>query len=274
CRDPLLKQLPVSSQALSLGHRVEIARIEVLVNQSFVRAYGSELNAVGRHLRVVGNAFLPPDKAGQIRGIVGDVREEGLNHAPAPVVYWCMTTAGPDPFYLVRTRSMHPMSAATMLRKKIQEIEPGRSVFNIKPLAECIDEAFAENRMRTGLLVFFAATAISLACVGLYGTLSYSVHVRQREVGLRLALGALRGNIARQFLLQGLRVAAIGSAIGWLLATASSQLLAGMLYGVTPSDVTTLTGVIVFVLLVAAAASLVPAIRAARLDPMHVLREE
>jgi putative ABC transport system permease protein len=274
CRDPLLQDLPASSQGPAAGHRVDISRIEVLVNQSFVQTYSADLAAVGRHLRVLGNAFLAPDKSGEIRGIVGDAREEGMNHAPGPTVYWCMTTSGPDPFYLVRTRSAQPSAAVNMLRARIKEVEPSRSVFDIKPLADCIDEAFAENRMRTVLLAFFASTAIALACVGLYGTLSYSVNVRQREVGLRLALGALRGNIARQFLLQGLRVAAVGSAVGWLLAAGSGRLLAGMLYGVTPTDLTTIASVIVMVLLVAGAASLFPAVRAARLDPMHVLREE
>jgi len=141
-------------------------------------------------------------------------------------------------------------------------------------LEERIDNAFAENRLRTVLLAFFALTAIALACIGLYGTLSYSVNVRQREVGLRLALGALRGQITKQFLLQGLRVTLVGCAAGWVLALASSRILSGMLYGVSPSDILTLSSVILLVIIVAAIASLVPAVRAARLDPMRVLREE
>src|SRR2546429_9431818 len=84
------------------------------------------------------------------------------------------------------------MAMAEILRRKVHEIEPGRSLFAVKPLEEHLDEAFGENRLRTYLLSFFAATALSLACVGLYGTLNYSVMVRRREVGLRLALGALR----------------------------------------------------------------------------------
>ena len=274
CRDPLLEYKSSLSQAPASGHQVDITRIEVLVNRSFAETYGAGSEPVGRHLRVLGSSFLPPDKSGEIRGIVGDAREEGMNHEPTPTVYWCMTTSGPDPFYLVRIRSAQTTNVATMLRKKMKEIEPGRSVFDIKPLADCIDDAFAENRLRTVLLVFFAATAISLACVGLYGTLSYSVNARQREVGLRLALGALRGQIAKQFLVQGLVITAAGCLVGWALAAASGSLLAGMLYGVTPTDAATIASVIAMVLLVAAAASLVPALRAARLDPMRVLREE
>jgi putative ABC transport system permease protein len=166
------------------------------------------------------------------------------------------------------------MAMAKTLRQKIHEIEPARSVFDITPLEGRIDEAFAENRLRTVLLVFFAATAVSLACVGLYGTLSYTVNVRRREVGLRLALGALQGQIVKQFLLQGLGVSFLGCLAGGCLGAAFARLLSGMLYGVSPTDSVTLSSVVLIVLAVAAVASLVPAIRAARVEPMKVLREE
>lgn len=128
--------------------------------------------------------------------------------------------------------------------------------------------------MRTVLLAFFAATAISLACVGLYGTLSYSLTLRRREVGLRLALGAERGEILKQVLLEGAGVAAIGCVAGCLLALAFARTLSGMLYGVTPYDPVTLAVVIAVVMAVAFAASLIPAVRASHVEPMQVLREE
>ncbi len=167
-----------------------------------------------------------------------------------------------------------PMAMAEILRRKVHEIEPGRSLFAVKPLEEHLDEAFGENRLRTYLLSFFAATALSLACVGLYGTLNYSVMVRRREVGLRLALGALREQIVKQFLLQGLRVTLLGCLAGWGLASAFARVLSGMLFGVSPTDAATLSAVIFLVLAVAGAASLVPAIRAAHVEPMQVLHEE
>jgi putative ABC transport system permease protein len=228
------------------------------------------LTAIGRHLKAEGNNFLPE---GEIRGIVGDAREEGMNREPGPTVYWCVSAPLPDPYYLVRTRA-EPMAMAEILRQKIHAIEPARSVFNISPLTEHLDDAFAENRLRTVLLAFFAVTAVSLACVGLYGTLNYSVNVRRREVGLRLALGALRGQIVKQFLLQGLSVSLLGCVAGWGLAAAFTRVLSGMLYGVSPTDAATLSAVVLQVLLVAAVASLVPAIRAARVEPMQVLRDE
>jgi putative ABC transport system permease protein len=163
---------------------------------------------------------------------------------------------------------------AETLRQRIHEIEPARSVYDFAPLEQHFSDALAENRLRTILLSFFAATALSLACVGLYGTLSYNVNIRQREVGLRLALGALRGQIVKQFLWQGLAVCLLGCAAGFALAAASSQVLAGLLYGVSPSDLPTLSTVVLLVLVVAAVASLLPSLRASRVDPMQVLRDE
>src|SRR5437667_11508038 len=127
------------------------------------------------------------------------------------------------------------MAKAEPVRQKIHEIEPARSVFNIAPLTVHLDEAFAENRLRTVLLAFFAATAVSLACVGLYGTLSYSVNIRRREVGLRLALGALQGHIVKQFLLQGLGASFLGCLAVPVLVSAVSRKLSGIVYGVLPT---------------------------------------
>jgi len=234
--------------------------LHALVNRSFVKAYLAGETVIGRQLLPQDSAFLP---SGEIRGEVEDAREEGIDHAPVPTVYWCISAPDPDPMAMTET-----------LRRKIHEIEPGRSVFDIMPLEEHLGDAFADSRLRTVLLTFFAVTAVSLACLGLYGTLSYFVTVRKREIGLRLALGAMRSQIGKHFLLQGLGVSFGGCIAGLGLAAASARLLAGMLYGVSPSDAATWSGVVLIVLAVAAAASLLPALRAARVEPMQVLRDE
>jgi len=269
CREPKFLPSPKSPG----GVRLEADSINVVVNRSFADTYLPGSNIIGRHLQVLGNAFLRPDHAGEIRGIVRDAREEGLNRISGPTVYWCINDPSPDPYYLVRTH-MEPMALAETVRKEVHDIEPTRSVFDIMPLEEHLDDAFAENRLRTILLTFFAVTAVSLTCIGLFGTLSYSVALRRREVGLRLALGALQGQIVKHFLLQGLAVTFLGCVAGWGLASASGRMLSGMLYGVSPSDVVTLSTVVLLMLLVAASAALVPAIRASHVDPMRVLREE
>jgi ABC-type antimicrobial peptide transport system permease subunit len=155
----------------------------------------------------------------------------------------------------------------------MKELEPLRSVYDIAPLAERIDAAFGEGRLLTLLLSLFALTALALACVGLYGTLSYLVGLRRREVGLRIALGALGSDIVRQFLAQGMRVASLACLCGLGLALALRRVVAGLLFGVSATDAATLSGVVVLVLGVSSLASLLPAARAARTEPMRVLRE-
>jgi ABC-type antimicrobial peptide transport system permease subunit len=242
-----------------------------MVNRAFADKYMSGSLAVGHKLSgAVYNDFLPQ---GMIRGVVGDAREEGLNTQPVPTVYSCFSAPDPFPNYLVRVQG-DPMAMAETIRRRIHEIEPSRSVYAFAPLQEHLDEASSENRLRTMLLTIFAATAILLACIGLYGTLSYLGRLRKREVGVRLALGAMRNQIVARFLFQGLRVAVVGCAAGLALGMGLSHFIGSMLYGVSALDPATYGGVILLILLVAGCASLVPALRAARIEPVQVLREE
>jgi len=243
----------------------------ILVNRSFVNRYLDGATVVGRQLSQAEQS--PFALHGTIRGIVADAREQGLNTPPVPTVYACFSAPNPFPNYLVRTQG-DPMAMAETIRRRIHELEPSRSVYGFAPLQQHLDDASTENRLRTTLLSLFAATAVSLACIGLYGTLSYLGRLRQREVGVRLALGALRSQIAAQFLFQGLRVAAIGCLAGLALGLCLSHFLAGMLYGITALDPATYAGVVCLILLVAALASLLPAVRAARIEPVKVLREQ
>lgn len=259
-------QIPVVAGELC---RDQPDAIATMVNRSFANAYLAGLTPIGLHLVQPANRYLLP---GEIRGVVGDARETGLDRAPVPTVYWCAGAHQPGTFFLIQTHGEPRLMAQTM-RRKLQEIEPSRSLYGLTPLTDHISDAYAENRLRTILLSFFAMTAVLLACVGLYGTLSYLVDIRRREVALRLALGASRGQVVQQFLGRGLRVSLLGCVAGLALAAAFARLLSGMLYGVSPADPTTLVGVVVIALGVSALASLLPAIRAARMEPMKTLRE-
>jgi len=242
----------------------------VVVNRTFADSYFHGESVIGHHLQSVSLGYAGP---AEIVGIAGDARETGLDRAPVPTAYWCAPIAQPGTYFLVRTRNA-PMTMAETIRRQLRDIEPQRSAYDFAPLEQHFSDGLAENRLRTFLLSFFAATALSLACVGLYGTLSYNVNVRRREVGLRLALGALRGQIIKQFLWQGLAVCLLGCVVGFVLAAASTRVLAGLLYGVSPTDLPTLCAVIFLVLAVSAVASLLPSIRASRVEPMQVLRDE
>ncbi len=244
---------------------------DVVVNQGFANRYFGGASPVG-HL--LGGA-LGSDFAGtsMIRGVVGDARENGIETEPVPTVYSCFSAPNPFPNYLVRTLG-NPMAMAKTVRRRIHELEPSRSVYAMSPLQQHLDDASAETRLRTILLTLFALVAVSLACIGLYGTLSYVARLRRREFGVRLALGASRGHVVAGFLGRGLRVGAIGCAAGVLLGLGLSRFLSGMLYGITSLDPMTYAGVVGFVMSVASLASLLPAVRAAQIEPVRVLRDE
>jgi putative ABC transport system permease protein len=243
---------------------------ELMVNRAFADRYLAGRPSVsGIHLANP-NANVPP---GRIAGLVGDVRESGLNQAPGPTVYFCSSAQGPTPYFLVRTQG-DPAAIVQAVRLKLKELEPLRAVYDIAPLETRIGDAFEQDRLRTTLLSLFAATALSIACVGLYGTMSYAVSRRRRESALRLALGALRRDIVRQFLAQGLRVAGIACACGLVLSIIFARALSGLLYGVSPLDPVTLSSVVGIVLVVTTLAALIPAARAAFVQPMRALRED
>lgn len=250
--------------------RDEPRAVTAVVNHSFANRYLDGPAVIGQHVVQTAYPFVPP---AEIRGIVGDVRETGVDREPPPTVYWCTAAMQPGTFFLVRTRlGLDPLSPA--IRRKMREVEPLRSVYDLSPLTSHISDAYAENRLRMVLLASFAFLAIALAGVGLYGSLSYLVSVRRREVALRMALGAARTEVVRRFLAQGLGIAALGCTGGLALAVASTRMLASMLFGVSATDAATLSGVAIVILTVAALASLAPAVRAARIEPMQVLREE
>jgi predicted permease len=244
---------------------------DVLVNRSFVNMYLRETSPIGHAIQAAGNNVFQP--RGQIRGVVGDAREEGLTTLPAPTVYSCISAPNPFPNYLVRTRG-NPGAIAESIRRRVHELEPERSVYAVMPLEDHLDDASAENRLRTLVLTLFAGSALLLACIGIYGTLSYLGRLRQREVGVRLALGALRRQIVAGFMLQGLRVTAIGCLAGLILSLGGDRLISNMLYGVQALDGETYAGVLFLILLVATAASLIPAWRSAQAEPTQALRQQ
>ncbi|HLW76849.1 MAG TPA: FtsX-like permease family protein, partial [Bryobacteraceae bacterium] len=250
--------------------RETVGASTAMVNRAFANAFFPGSTPIGHHFSQPGNLYVPTS---EVRGIVADTRELGMDRAPSPVIYWCAHFLQPGTDFLARTYG-DPAALGETIRRAIHNAEPTRSVFDISPLNDKISDAYAQNRLRTILLAFFAASAILLACVGLYGTISYIVHLRRREVGLRIALGAMRSSIVGQFVSQGLLVSLLGCAAGLAAALVSTSVLAGMLYGVSATDPATFAMVAVLVMTVAILASLLPAIRAARVEPMQVLRED
>jgi predicted permease len=244
---------------------------DLVVNQSFADLYMNNTTPFGHRLQSLVDGSLFPQYT--IRAVAADAREEGINTPPAPMVYSCYSAPGPFPHVLVRTHG-DPMAMAETIRRRIHELEPGRSVYGTAPLQVYLDDMGFETRLRTLLITLFAGSAVLLACIGLYGTLNYLGRLRRREVGVRLALGALPGQIVRMFLGQGLRITVVGCAAGLVLSLGANRLLISMLYGVSALDPETYIFVPLLFLLVALAASLLPAWKAARVEPTRVLRQE
>jgi putative ABC transport system permease protein len=244
---------------------------EVMINRAFAVRHLPGRSTVGMHI-----AFGDPaldDSPDRIAGIVGDARESGLRADPVPTVYPCASAAQPMPWFLVRTSTPRGVPVED-IRRALRGVDPLRSVYDIVPLDARIGGVYAPVRVRTILLALFAIMALLLACLGVYGVLSYVVSLRQREAGLRLALGASRLGIVRQFCGHALGVIAVACASGLLLSAAFTHTLSGMLFEVSPLDPLTLSGVVALVLVVGSFAALVPSVRAASAEPAHVLRGE
>ena len=241
-----------------------------VINEAFRSRYLSDWpSPIGLHLA----AGVDLTQAARIVAVSRDARDQAIDRAPAPTVYSCISAPNPTPYFLARTHG-DPATLAQAVRVAMREREPLRSVYDIAPLEDRIGGAFTQNRLRTNVLSFFAVTALVLAGIGLYGTLSYVVNLRRREVGLRLALGAMRATIIRQFFAQGLRVIAPACVAGLVLASMMTRVLEGMLFGVAPTDPGVMASAIAIVMAVAIVGALIPAVRASLIAPMRVLRDQ
>ncbi len=225
----------------------------------------------------IGHFIEPLSLAGQapqeIIAVVGDVRENGLTKEPPALMYGCgLQPYWPDPFFLVRTDPARPATVRA-IREALREIEPKRAMYSIRLLADTLTESISQQRLNTVLLVLFAATALLLAAVGLYGVMSQFVSARQREIGVRMALGARPAHILSTVVGQAAAVTAVGILVGIAGAFALARSMATLVFGVSTRDPVTFVAVPLLLTIVAAAATILPARRAARVDPMLALRD-
>jgi putative ABC transport system permease protein len=240
---------------------------EVVVNQTFVNRYLRERQAVGLNLA---------NGAGTMRivGVAADARDFGLAREPVATVYTCTTAVAYPPLAFLARTSGDPTALVGAIRQGLKEVEPTRSVYDVQTLEDRMGGEHVQDRLRTLLLVLFGGASLALVCLGIYGTLSYVVSLRRREVGLRVALGAQQANIVGQFLRKAMRVVALACIAGLALSFLFGRALSGMLFGISPSDPVTFSAVLVVVMGVAALAAFLPAFRASRIDPMEALRDE
>ena len=210
----------------------------------------------------------------QVIGIVGDVKQDDLAEAPPPTVYYYTRDRGwPDATFVMRT-SLPPASLALPAAGVIRAMDPEQPVDNVRTMVEVRDELLTSQRFSALLLALFAGVALVLASVGIYSVLSYIVRGRSREIGIRTALGARTGDVLRLVIVEGMSPTLVGIAAGTVAALASAKVLERLVFGVSASDPLTLAAVAATLAFVALLASLLPAYRASRLDPLTVLRAD
>jgi putative ABC transport system permease protein len=245
------------------------SRRVALVNEAMARRFFPGEDPVGRSVRAVqwGDAY-------EVVGVVGDARAVALGSATAPEIYVPYLQGPRFATYLIVRSSAPPDGLEPAVRARIREIDPGVLVSNVAPLGSLIERELRAPRFRMLLVAAFALAAVALAAVGVFGVISYTTGRRTHEIGVRIAVGAGRGEVLRLVLVQGMRPVLAGAALGLAGAFAASRALRGLLFEVSPLDLPSFGGAVAVVLLVGVLACAIPARRAASLDPVAALRWE
>lgn len=243
----------------------------MVVSDAFVKLYFPNEDPIGKRIIFEGEN----ETRREIVGVVADVRRNGLDIDVQPEMYVSHLQNPERRMNIVmRTETRDASQLTQAARAEVKAFDPNQIVWRVQTLEELLDTSVAARKFNMLLLGIFASVALVLAAVGLYGVMSYSVSWRTHEIGIRMALGAKRADVLRLVVRQGMTMTLIGLALGLVGAFAMVRVLAGLLYGVSPRDPLTFTGVSIVLLAVALLACLVPARRATRVDPIIALRAE
>jgi predicted permease len=244
----------------------------VIVNQAFVEKYLGKENPIGKRFgQSAGSAYGPPNPGNEIIGVVRDTKYNDLRREIHAMMFTPQSAGGAS--FELRTAA-DPRAILPGVRAIVAQVNTNLPLFDVKTESEQIDRLLFQERLVARLSSFFGLLALVLACVGLYGLLSYEVSRRTREIGIRMALGAERESVLKLVLRQGIALAVVGAAVGIGVALGVTRYLTSMLYDVHANDPLTMIAVAVLLTLVALTACYIPARRAMRVDPMVALRYE
>ena len=242
--------------------------IAVVINETMARKFWPEQDAVGKRFKFFGQDFF-----NQVVGIAKDSKYNFIGEEETPFIYQA-TTQVYQPQLSLFVKAPQPWAVLGTVRGEIQQLDRNLPLTGVFTLSEIFDQALWAPRMAAWLLAVFAGLSLVLSVIGIYGVMAYAVSQRTRELGIRLALGASRGDVLRLVVMQGLRLTLMGVAFGLAASLAVTRLVASLLYSVSPTDVVTFTVVPLLLAAAALLASYLPALRATRIDPMVALRYE
>jgi putative ABC transport system permease protein len=243
----------------------------VLVNETLARTLWPNENPVGQ--RITMKDWGPP-LTGEIIGVVGDVKGNGLDATVGPMLYWPYTQFGQIFNTIVVRTDGDPLRFSAAVKDRIWSVDKDQPVSRVQSMDQVLSDSVSRRRLYAVLLGVFAWVALLLAAAGIYGVVSYSVAQRTREIGIRVALGAERVDVLWLIIAQAAKLALTGELLGILLALAITRLMASLLFGTSAADPLTFAGAPVVLSAVALAACYIPARRAIRVDPMVALRHE
>ena len=242
------------------------AKAVAVINETMARKFWPNEDPLGKRFKFTNDST---QTWREVVGIVGDISQMGLEDPPRAELYMMLQQSrGPDPNFLVVRTAANPLGLAAAVRKEIRAVNPEQPISNIRTLDDIVEVQVSQRHLQTVLLGVFSGLALLLATIGIYGVLHCTVSQRTPEIGVRMALGARRADVLRMFVVQGIRLAAIGALAGLLAALALTRVMASLLFGVSASDPATYAVVTAVLLVVAAVASYIPARRASRVDPM------
>ncbi len=241
-----------------------------LINQAMAQSYWPNEDPLGKRFKAA-KADAPWIT---VVGVIANARTQSLAQADLPQIYLDLYQTGAKRLAILLRGHLRAAAIADAVREQVQSLDPTLPVSGAQTLNETVSASLAQRRFLMEIVALFALTALLLAGLGIYGVISYIVSERTHEIGIRLALGAERRNILQMVLRQGLWLALTGAAVGLIGALIVSHLMAGLLYGVRPTDPPTFAGVAILLMGIALLACYIPARRAMRVDPIVALRYE
>ena len=243
----------------------------VIINHTFAQKYFHGVNPIGQKITI---DMKDPNVPSEIIGVVGDIHGADLTVAPWPTIYWPYPELAYSGMTMVVRTETDPLSLVSAAREIVQSIDKGEPIAKVATMDQMISDSVARSRFSATLLAVFAALAMILACIGIYGVMAYATAQRRNEIGIRMALGAQRSDVLRLILGHGAKLALLGAAIGVVGGLLLARFLKSQLYGIAANDPLTFAAATILLVGVALAACYIPARRAMRVDPMDALRYE